>query len=127
MFHHLVSGRRNKQIAQDLGTVEKTIKVHRSSVMKKMGARSLPDLYRRKGQGKRFRDNSVRLQVFLVGAPSQLLADFVAKVFCGLSRATLIRRRVPQRNFSLLLRWLEWLLRALIAALTEPIAGTRSA
>ena len=29
-------------------------------------------------------------------------------------------------NFSLLLRWLEWLLRALIAALTEPIAGARS-
>jgi transposase, IS5 family len=29
-------------------------------------------------------------------------------------------------NFSLLLRWLEWLLRALITALTEPIAGTRS-
>jgi FixJ family two-component response regulator len=46
VFHHLVSGRRNKQIAQDLGTVEKTIKVHRCSVMKKMGARSLPDLVR---------------------------------------------------------------------------------
>ena len=30
-------------------------------------------------------------------------------------------------NFSLLLRWLEWLLRALITALTEPIAGVRSA
>jgi IS5 family transposase len=30
-------------------------------------------------------------------------------------------------NFGLLLRWLEWLLRALIAALTEPIAGVRSA
>jgi hypothetical protein len=29
-------------------------------------------------------------------------------------------------NSSLLLRWLEWLLRALIAALTEPIAGARS-
>jgi transposase, IS5 family len=29
-------------------------------------------------------------------------------------------------NFSLLLRWLEWLLRALITALTEPIAGIRS-
>jgi len=29
-------------------------------------------------------------------------------------------------NFSLLLRWLERLLRALIAVLTEPIAGTRS-
>jgi len=46
VFHHLVAGRRNKQIAGDLGTVEKTIKVHRSNVMKKMGASSLPDLVR---------------------------------------------------------------------------------
>lgn len=46
VFHHLVTGRRNKQIAHDLGTVEQTIKVHRASVMKKMGARSLPDLVR---------------------------------------------------------------------------------
>lgn len=46
VFHHLVAGRRNKQIAGDLGTVEKTIKVHRSSIMQKMGAGSLPDLVR---------------------------------------------------------------------------------
>ena len=46
VFHHVVDGHRNKQIAGRLGTVEKTIKVHRSSVMKKMGARSLPDLVR---------------------------------------------------------------------------------
>jgi len=46
VFHHLVTGRRNKQIAGDLGTVEKTIKAHRSSIMKKMGASSLPDLVR---------------------------------------------------------------------------------
>lgn len=46
VFHHIVAGRRNKQIAGDLGTVEKTVKVHRSSVMQKMGAGSLPDLVR---------------------------------------------------------------------------------
>ena len=43
---HMVAGRRNKQIAADLGTGEKTIKVHRSNVMKKMEASSLPDLVR---------------------------------------------------------------------------------
>ena len=53
VFHHLVSGRRNKQIAHDLGTVEKTIKVHRSNIMKKMGARSFPDLVRMAIQAER--------------------------------------------------------------------------
>jgi hypothetical protein len=32
-------------------------------------------------------------------AGRQRRADFVAKVFCGLSHATLIRRREQQRNF----------------------------
>jgi len=43
---HVVAGRLNKQIAHDLGTVEKTIKVHRSRMMEKMGARSLAELVR---------------------------------------------------------------------------------
>ena len=43
---HVVTGRLNKQIAYDLGTVEKTIKVHRSRMMEKMGARSLAELVR---------------------------------------------------------------------------------
>jgi FixJ family two-component response regulator len=43
---HVVAGRLNKQIAGDLGTVEKTIKFHRSSVMRKMGVRTLADLVR---------------------------------------------------------------------------------
>ena len=34
----------NKQIAADLGTVEKTIKVHRARVMEKMEVRSLAEL-----------------------------------------------------------------------------------
>jgi FixJ family two-component response regulator len=42
----VIQGRLNKQIAADLGTREKTIKVHRARVMAKMGARSLPELVR---------------------------------------------------------------------------------
>ena len=43
---HVVAGRLNKQIAADLGTVEKTIKVHRGRMMAKMGVRSVADLVR---------------------------------------------------------------------------------
>jgi len=42
----LVSGKLNKQIAGDLGVVEKTVKVHRAHVMQKLGVRSLADLVR---------------------------------------------------------------------------------
>jgi FixJ family two-component response regulator len=44
VLEHVVRGRLNKQIAADLGTVEKTIKVHRARVMHKMGVRSLAEL-----------------------------------------------------------------------------------
>jgi FixJ family two-component response regulator len=43
---HVVAGRPNKQIAADLGTVEKTIKVHRSRMMEKLGVRTVADLVR---------------------------------------------------------------------------------
>jgi FixJ family two-component response regulator len=43
---HVVAGRLNKQIAADLGTVEKTIKVHCARIMEKMEVRSLADLVR---------------------------------------------------------------------------------
>jgi FixJ family two-component response regulator len=43
---HVVAGRLNKQIAGALGTVEKTIKVHRSRMMDKMGVRTVADLVR---------------------------------------------------------------------------------
>jgi FixJ family two-component response regulator len=43
---HVVTGRLNKQIAADLGTVEKTIKVHRARIMEKMAVRSLAELVR---------------------------------------------------------------------------------
>lgn len=46
VFAHVIAGRMNKQIAGDLGTVVKTIKVHRARVMHKMGARSLAHLVR---------------------------------------------------------------------------------
>jgi FixJ family two-component response regulator len=46
VLEHVVSGQLNKQIAADLGTVEKTIKVHRARVMRKMGVVSLAQLVR---------------------------------------------------------------------------------
>jgi len=46
VLEHLLSGKLNKQIAAALGTVEKTIKVHRARVMHKMRAPTLADLVR---------------------------------------------------------------------------------
>jgi FixJ family two-component response regulator len=43
---HVIAGRLNKQIASDLGTVEKTIKVHRGRMMGKMGVHSVAELVR---------------------------------------------------------------------------------
>lgn len=43
---HVIAGRLNKQIAGDLGTVEKTIKLHRSRMMHKIGVRTVADLVR---------------------------------------------------------------------------------
>jgi FixJ family two-component response regulator len=42
----VVSGLLNKQIAGEIGTSETTVKVHRSQVMRKMGADSLAELVR---------------------------------------------------------------------------------
>jgi FixJ family two-component response regulator len=44
VLSHVVGGQLNKQTADDLGTAEQTIKVHRARVMKKMGASSLAEL-----------------------------------------------------------------------------------
>lgn len=46
VLRHVIAGRLNKQIAGDLGTVEKTVKVHRSRMMKKMGVRTVAELVR---------------------------------------------------------------------------------
>jgi len=43
---HVVAGKLNKQIAGDLGVVEKTIKVHRARMMRKMNVRTVADLAR---------------------------------------------------------------------------------
>ena len=42
----VAQGRLSKQIADDIGIAEATVKVHRSRAMKKMDARSLPELGR---------------------------------------------------------------------------------
>ena len=47
VLSHVVSGKLNKQIAADLGTLEKTIKVHRAHLMAKL--KSLAELAERLG------------------------------------------------------------------------------
>jgi FixJ family two-component response regulator len=42
----VVQGLLNKNIAALIGTTEKTVKVHRGRVMKKMGVRSVAELVR---------------------------------------------------------------------------------
>jgi FixJ family two-component response regulator len=46
VMSQVTAGRLNKQIAGDLGLSEITIKIHRGSVMRKMGVRTLADLVR---------------------------------------------------------------------------------
>jgi FixJ family two-component response regulator len=41
---HVVKGRRNKQIAADLGTTERTIKAHRAAIAAKLGLRSVAEI-----------------------------------------------------------------------------------
>jgi FixJ family two-component response regulator len=45
VMHHLLCGKRNKQIAYDLGIVEQTIKVHRARILAKLRVRSLVSLF----------------------------------------------------------------------------------
>jgi len=44
VMSQVLTGKRNKQIAADLGILECTIKAHRAQVMGKMRARTLADL-----------------------------------------------------------------------------------
>jgi FixJ family two-component response regulator len=56
VLERVVAGRLNKQIAAELGTVEKTIKFHRANLMRKMGVRVVADLVKlaeRAGVGSR--------------------------------------------------------------------------
>jgi FixJ family two-component response regulator len=50
VFPLVVSGMLNKQVADQLGTSEKTVKVHRGQLMRKMQADSLADLIRMAGK-----------------------------------------------------------------------------
>src|ERR1700752_3953524 len=43
---HVMAGRLNKQIAHEIGITESTVKVHRTNLMRKMNAHSLPELSR---------------------------------------------------------------------------------
>ena len=46
VMQRVIAGLLNKQIADELGTAEKTIKIHRGRVMAKMGVTSVADLVR---------------------------------------------------------------------------------
>ncbi len=46
VFHRVAAGEMNKVIAQDLGISARTVEVHRSQVMKKLGVRTLAQLVR---------------------------------------------------------------------------------
>jgi len=53
VFERVTEGQANKVIAFDLGVSERTIEVHRSQVMKKMGVRTLAQLVRQKLEAER--------------------------------------------------------------------------
>jgi two-component system response regulator FixJ len=46
VLEHVLEGKLNKQIASDLGIHERTVKVHRKSIMTKLGVRSVAALVR---------------------------------------------------------------------------------
>ena len=46
VWRRVIRGELNKQIAIDLGIVDRTVKLHRAKAMEKLGARSTADLVR---------------------------------------------------------------------------------
>jgi FixJ family two-component response regulator len=46
VFEYVIAGMLNKQTAAELGTAEKTVKVHRARVMRKMNVQSVAELVR---------------------------------------------------------------------------------
>ena len=53
VLNQVVAGLRNKQIAYDLGITERTTKVHRTSIMGKLGVRHMAQLVRMVGKVRR--------------------------------------------------------------------------
>ena len=47
VMQHVVAGMSNRKLAEQMGLSDRTIEVHRYRIMKKMGAKSLPDLVRK--------------------------------------------------------------------------------
>jgi FixJ family two-component response regulator len=60
IMFHVTAGRLNKQIAGDIGIAESTVKVHRTNLMRKMKARSVPELSRMADILKPMAENSQR-------------------------------------------------------------------
>jgi FixJ family two-component response regulator len=50
VMQHVVAGQLNKQIAANLGTGERNIKLHRAHIMRKMGVEPLANLVRAAGR-----------------------------------------------------------------------------
>jgi FixJ family two-component response regulator len=50
VLNGVISGMLNKQVAAQIGTTEATVKFHRGQLMRKMNARSVPDLVRMAGK-----------------------------------------------------------------------------
>lgn len=46
VLHALLAGGTNKEVAHRLGISHRTVEAHRASIMRKLGVRSLPDLFR---------------------------------------------------------------------------------
>jgi FixJ family two-component response regulator len=44
IFHHVVAGRMNKEIAAEVGAAERTVKAHRARIMEKMRVESVAEL-----------------------------------------------------------------------------------
>lgn len=63
----VVSGLLNKQVAYELGISEVTVKAHRGQVMRKMWARSLPDLV---NMAARLQTNQAEVSTMLLGVRS---------------------------------------------------------
>jgi FixJ family two-component response regulator len=49
----VIAGKLNKEVAAELGASERTIKIHRANLMRKMGAESVPDLVRMEERARR--------------------------------------------------------------------------